>query len=71
MTAQTSPATTAILRLTDIGTSLRQNATTNLVDIKVSTDAGNLLVFGSDNGLSAPPYSNGQSGSPYNFNTPI
>lgn len=42
-----------ILLVSNLGKGLGVNQVTNLVDVSISSDSGNVLGFGSDNGLKA------------------
>lgn len=41
----------AILLVSNLGKGLKVNQVTNLVDVSISNDANNVIVFGSDNGI--------------------
>lgn len=44
----------AIIAVSNLGKGLVINPVTKLLDVSVSTDAGNIIVYGSDNGLYVP-----------------
>ena len=41
----------AILLVSNLGKGLKINQVTNLVDVSISSDSNNVIVFGTDNGI--------------------